>query len=602
MVKSNLRKVSAAIKQSEDEGLIYAENIIDTVREPLIALDQDLRVVKVSRSFYEFFKVKPEDTVGQVFYDLGNKQWDIPRLRELLETILPQKTTFDNYEVEHDFASIGRRTMLLNARQIHRMLGKEKVILLAIEDITERRQAEKVLAEKADALLGASEEKYRLLVENINDVFYIMDTQGNITYISPAVERLTKYKVDDLLGKPFIPIVYPDDLPGLLDNLKHLASGHLEPWEFRVQDKEGNILFVRSSSQPIYKDGQITGYTSLMVDISERKRAEDALSEKTRFTENLINSIGDPIFVKDDSFRFILANNALSKMLGIEMEKIIGRTLGESLPKDQMDHFLEIDDTVLKSGQENLCEEPLTGQDGNILTIVTRKTRYIDEHGKKFVVGVIRDITERKLTEEQLQKSYESLKKTLDDAINTMAKIVETRDPYTAGHQRRVADLATAIAREMKFEGTRIDQLGTAAVIHDIGKMYIPSDILSRPGKLSDMEFALIKAHAQSGYDIVKGMNFPGVVEQAVLQHHERLDGSGYPSGLKGENIVLEAKILAVADVVEAMASHRPYRAALGIDKALEEISKNKGRLYDPDVVDACMAVIKNGAFEFKPA
>ncbi|MGA2159745.1 MAG: PAS domain S-box protein [Dehalococcoidia bacterium] len=602
MVKSNLRKVSAAIKQSEDEGLIYAENIIDTVREPLIALDQDLRVVKVSRSFYEFFKVKPEDTVGQLIYDLGNKQWDIPRLRELLETILPQKTTFDNYEVEHDFASIGRRTMLLNARQIHRMLGKEKVILLAIEDITERRQAEKVLAEKADALLGASEEKYRLLVENINDVFYIMDKQGNITYISPAVERLTKYKVDDLLGKPFIPIVYPDDLPGLLDNLKHLASGHLEPWEFRVQDKEGNILFVRSSSQPIYKDGQITGYTSLMVDISERKRAEDALSEKTRFTENLINSIGDPIFVKDDSFRFILANNALSKMLGIEMEKIIGRTLGESLPKDQMDHFLEIDDTVLKSGQENLCEEPLTGQDGNILTIVTRKTRYIDEHGKKFVVGVIRDITERKLTEEQLQKSYESLKKTLDDAINTMAKIVETRDPYTAGHQRRVADLATAIAREMKFEGTRIDQIGTAAVIHDIGKMYIPSDILSRPGKLSDMEFALIKAHAQSGYDIVKGMNFPGVVEQAVLQHHERLDGSGYPSGLKGEDIVLEAKILAVADVVEAMASHRPYRAALGIDKALEEISKNKGKLYDPDVVEACVELFHSGKFEFKPA
>jgi HD-GYP domain-containing protein (c-di-GMP phosphodiesterase class II) len=139
-----------------------------------------------------------------------------------------------------------------------------------------------------------------------------------------------------------------------------------------------------------------------------------------------------------------------------------------------------------------------------------------------------------------------------------------------------------------------------AAVIHDIGKMYVPSDLLSRPGKLSDMEFALIKAHAQAGYDIVKSMDFPSNIAKAILQHHERLDGSGYPNGLKGEDTLLEAKILAVADVIEAMAAHRPYRPALGIEKALEEISKNKGRLYDPDVVDACLELFHSGKFEFK--
>jgi len=213
----------------------------------------------------------------------------------------------------------------------------------------------------------------------------------------------------------------------------------------------------------------------------------------------------------------------------------------------------------------------------------------------------LEDITERKLSEEKLLKSYESLKKTLNDAIDTMVKIVETRDPYTAGHQQRVAELATAIAREMKLEDTRIDQLRMAAVIHDIGKMYVPSDILSKPGELLDVEFSLIKAHPQYGYDIVKGMDFPCSVAQAVLQHHERLDGSGYPQSLKGEDIILEAKILAVADVIEAMSSHRPYRPALGIDKALEEISKNKGNLYDPDVVDACLELYKSGRFEFKP-
>jgi HD-GYP domain-containing protein (c-di-GMP phosphodiesterase class II) len=151
----------------------------------------------------------------------------------------------------------------------------------------------------------------------------------------------------------------------------------------------------------------------------------------------------------------------------------------------------------------------------------------------------------------------------------------------------------------MKLEDTRIDQLRTAALIHDMGKIYIPSDILSKPGKLADMEFNLIKTHSQNGYDIVKGMDFPGVVAEAVLQHHERLDGSGYPNRLKSEDTLLEAKILAVADVIEAMASHRPYRQALGIDKALEEISQNRGKLYDPDVVDTCLELFSSGKFEF---
>jgi putative nucleotidyltransferase with HDIG domain/PAS domain S-box-containing protein len=224
-----------------------------------------------------------------------------------------------------------------------------------------------------------------------------------------------------------------------------------------------------------------------------------------------------------------------------------------------------------------------------------------DESGNiKGALSSAQDITESKLSEEKLIKSYESLKKTLNDSINTMGIIVEMRDPYTAGHQQKVADLSTAIAREMKLEDTRIDQLRMAALIHDIGKMYVPSDILSKPGRLSEIEFSLIKTHAQSGYDIVKGMNFPGVVAQAVLQHHERLDGSGYPEGLKGEDTLLEAKILAVADVIEAMAADRPYRPALGIEKALAEISKHRGRLYEPDVVDTCLGLFNSAKFEFR--
>jgi HD-GYP domain-containing protein (c-di-GMP phosphodiesterase class II) len=152
----------------------------------------------------------------------------------------------------------------------------------------------------------------------------------------------------------------------------------------------------------------------------------------------------------------------------------------------------------------------------------------------------------------------------------------------------------------MDMDEAMIEVLNMAAIIHDIGKMYVPSDILSRPGKLSDIEMNLIKTHPQSGYDTLRGIDFPSTISESVLQHHERLDGSGYPKGLKGNDISIEARILAVADVVEAMASHRPYRPALGINKALEEISRNSGKLYDADVVNICLRLIKEKGFKFQ--
>jgi putative nucleotidyltransferase with HDIG domain len=268
---------------------------------------------------------------------------------------------------------------------------------------------------------------------------------------------------------------------------------------------------------------------------------------------------------------------------------------------DDMARLQQAVEAAIADGTPYELELRAFRKDGETRLCVARGVAEMAPGGRPVhLFGSLQDITERKLVEEKLAKSYESLKKTLNDAINTMVKIVETRDPYTSGHQQKVAGLAIAIAREMKLEDARIDNLRTAAIIHDIGKMNVPSDILSRPGKLSDMEFSLIKTHAQGGYDIVKSMDFPCNVAKTVLQHHERLDGSGYPNHLKSEDTLLEAKILAVADVVEAMASHRPYRPALGIDKALEEISKNRGKLYDPDVADTCLELFNSGRFEFK--
>jgi len=210
-------------------------------------------------------------------------------------------------------------------------------------------------------------------------------------------------------------------------------------------------------------------------------------------------------------------------------------------------------------------------------------------------------LIERKQEEDNKPQNLAMVRKALDEAVKAVATMGEMRDPYTAGHQRRVTELALAIGREMDLSPEQIEGLTVAGLLHDVGKIAVPSDILNKPGSLSEGEFIVIRSHPQVGYDILRTINFPWPVAQIAYQHHERLDGSGYPQGLKRKNIILEAKILSVADVVEAMASHRPYRPALGIDKALAEIAKNKGKLYDPDVVDACMKLFNSGKFEFKP-
>jgi len=224
--------------------------------------------------------------------------------------------------------------------------------------------------------------------------------------------------------------------------------------------------------------------------------------------------------------------------------------------------------------------------------------------GKNYVgrVWSFRDITANKRAEKDLQDSFASLRKALDGIIQVVALTVEKRDPYTAGHQRRVADLARAIASKMGLSKIEINGIRIAGSIHDLGKICVPADILSKPGRLTDHEFGIIKAHPEVGYDILKDIQFPWPIAETIVQHHERMDGSGYPAGLKGRNIIMKARIVAVSDVVEAMSSHRPYRPALGIDMALDEIRKGSGIAYDPDAVAACISLFETGHFQFSSA
>ena len=269
--------------------------------------------------------------------------------------------------------------------------------------------------------------------------------------------------------------------------------------------------------------------------------------------------------------------------------------------------------SALKIKQEIVPEIPLVilsgsiGEEFAVECIKAGATDYVLKD-KLFRLGsVIRRALEeaqvyreRKQAEEKLRQSYKKLRKMLNDIVQTVALTVEIRDPYTAGHQQRVSQLTSAIARQMNLSPDQVEGIYMAAILHDIGKISVPAEILTKTGRLTEIEMNLLRAHSEVGNDILKRIDFPWPLAKVVLQHHERMDGSGYPKGLKGEKILLEARIMGVADVVEAMSSHRPYRPALGIDKALEEISQNRGILYDPEVVDACLRLFKEKEFKFE--
>ena len=246
--------------------------------------------------------------------------------------------------------------------------------------------------------------------------------------------------------------------------------------------------------------------------------------------------------------------------------------------------------------KEMAAEDELKKHHDQLEEIVHERTAALTELNDQLK----QEILERKSAEEKLQQSYAKLLKNLDEIVHAMSLTAEKRDPYTAGHQKRTTELAMALAGEMGLCEHQIKGIQMAGLIHDIGKISIPAEILSKPGELNEIEIQLVRGHPQTAFEILKKIDFPWPVDLFVLQHHEKMDCSGYPQGLGGEEILLEARILCVADVVESIESHRPYRPGLGIDKALEEISKNRGILYDQDVVDACLRLFKEKSFQYQ--
>jgi len=323
-----------------------------------------------------------------------------------------------------------------------------------------------------------------------------------------------------------------------------------------------------------------------------------ALRESEEKYRLVVENAAEAILIAQEGM-IKFANPACTEMSGYSEETLISKPFAEFIhPEDR--------EIVFERYMRRLRGEEVFPPFYPFRVAVKRgPVRWVEVHsvvvtwkGKPATLNFITDITERKQSAEALAMSIENLRKALGGTVQAIAMVVEARDPYTAGHQRRAADLAYTLAAEMGLSGDRIEGLRMAGRIHDIGKISVPAEILSKPTKLTPIEFGLIKVHPRAGYDILKEIEFPWPIAQIVLQHHERMDGSGYPQGLKGEEILLEAKILIVADVIEAMATHRPYRPALGIEAALEEISRGKGIHYDPAAVDACLKLFREKGYK----
>ena len=357
--------------------------------------------------------------------------------------------------------------------------------------------------------------------------------------------------------------------------------------------------------------------------VIERKRAEEALQKAKdelevivikrtnklkqlhRQNKLILDAVAEGICGVDEKGIITFINPAVIDITGYEPEELVGYNFHDVLhltpPNESLHSRKECPiHLTIESGETNsVINEVYRRKDGTTFPVEYESTP-IWEKGE--IIGAViafRDITQRQRSEEKVKRSLEMLSKALRGTVDALSVTAETRDPYTAGHQRRVAQLACAIAQRMGFDQESIEGIRVAALLHDLGKIYVPAEFLSKPGILTDIERNLLKTHPQVGYEILKNIDFSWPVAEIVLQHHEKMDGSGYPQGLSGEEILLEARILCVADTTEAMASHRPYRASLGMKKALKEISLHKGTLYDSDAVNICLQLFSEKTFNF---
>lgn len=713
-----------ALRQSE----IKYRTLFESASDAILLMDQDI-FIDCNQKALEMFGCTREQIIGQSPYrfSLEVQPDGIKSTEKGLEKInaaikgLPQYFEWKHCRYDGTLfdAEIG-----LNAFK-----DKNKYYIQTIvRDITERKRTDEALQE--------SERKYKFLTEKMNDMVWLTDMELQTIYVTPSIEKVLGFSQEERMHQSVTEQLTADSLSLVLETMARQLILEKQKYgdpersvtiALEYYHKDGSTRWLETIISGIRDDqGVLTGLYGVARDITERKRAEEALRAFELTYQTIFETTGTTMLIVEEDMTISLANNGFESLTGYTRKEVEGkRKWTEFIEKDdlkkmityhqlrrtapglpaktyefrlvhrdgyhkniiltvniipgtkksiasliditerkQMEYDLRaseinfrhsIDDSPLGvrivtiEGETIYANKAILDMYGydNIeeLKTISLKERYTPEsyaeslvrkekrlrgelgpmeyeisivrkngeirhlyvfrkeifwNGKKQSQVICQNITLRRQAEEKLRETLESLRKSIKTTIQVLGTASEARDPYTAGHQKRVADLARTIATELGLSQDVIEGIRMAGSIHDIGKLSIPAEILSKPTKLTNIEFSLIKEHPRIGFEMLQDVESPWPLAQIVYQHHERMNGSGYPRNLKGDEILIEARIMAVADVVEAMSSHRPYRPGLGIEAALEEIEKNKGIFYDNTVVDVCLKLFRKKGYQLK--
>jgi PAS domain S-box-containing protein/putative nucleotidyltransferase with HDIG domain len=625
-------------EENQRTAALYARSLIEASLDSLVTINAEGKITDVSKATEEVTGVARDRLVGTDFADYFTEP---DQARAGYRQVLAEGYVRD-YPLTIRHGS-GRTTdVLYNASVYRNEAGELQGVFAAARDITERKRAEDTLR--------LSEEKYRTIFEESFDGLFVTSPGGRILDMNKKGVALFGYDTKEEIQRLDLEqdvYAHPPDRKRILALVD--AQGTAE-YEVEVKRKGGETMVTRCALTAVRDaTGAIASYRGIISDITEKKRVERALHRVNRALKAtsdcnmaLIHAT-DEISLLDEMCRIIVdaggyrlawvgyaEHDAAKKVKPVAhggyepgyMERAditwaddergsgpVGIAIRggqvQVVQDAQTDpRFERWRANAARLGYGSVLVAPLLSEAGTIgaLSIHAEGADAFDEREIALLSELAADMAFGIVTlraRRAHEQSAARLLGSMEDTIEVIGATVEMRDPYTAGHQLRVATLAAAIAQEMGLTEEQVHGIRLAGMVHDLGKVHIPSEILSKPGKLSRIEFELIKSHPEAGYEILKDVDFPWPIAQIVLQHHERLDGSGYPRGLKADEILLEARIMAVADVVEAMASHRPYRPALGIDLALREISENAGKYYDADAVRICLALFRDKAFAF---
>ena len=612
-----------------EEMETVGSSILDALPVAVIVL-RERKILFANRATESVFGWKPDELTGQGTRVLYRSDAEYEEIGRRFYPVLERRRTHgEEFPCRH---RDGRDILCyVSTSRIGETL-QEKGIVATYEDITERKRAEADLKE--------SEQRLRRIIDGSPIAAFVIGRDHRVLYWNRALEELSGIRAADVIGSDgHWRAFYPEKRPCLSDLLVDQAFESIPAWYaaccspsklieeayeatdyFPYLGNGGKWLrftaaVIRDSS------GAPVGAMETLEDVTERKNAEEALRESEERLRAILEGSPTPTFVIDRGHQVIGWNRALVELTGVRSEDVMHTekhsmalygvkrpTVADLL----VDGAADPAETIRKWYGPNLRRSELLGEAYEAtgpLSFPGREEKWIhftsaavrDRKGDMIgAVETMTDVSPLKRAEEELRLTVEKLRMATAGIIRAIALIVETRDPYTAGHQHQVARLAEAIAREMGLPAETVEAIYVAASIHDLGKISVPAEILSKPGNISEIERGIIRTHPQVGYDILKTIDFPWPIAEIVLQHHERLDGSGYPRGLRDGEIRVEARIIGLADVVESMGSHRPYRPTLGMGRALAEIRKNRGILYDPAVVDICLALFENNRFAFE--